>query len=100
MEADFADNQSVLDDLEANEVHSWRLYPKRNLEGHYKLMMMHGSTTTFTSRGLPFTEDYMYQAHIFQFDLYQRETFEQFKLWIRPLQIFKSPYDCIFIVGH
>jgi hypothetical protein len=54
-----------MDALLLEEVRSWRLYPKRNLEGHYKMMMMHGTTKTFIYRQFPSLRDYMYQAHIF-----------------------------------
>jgi hypothetical protein len=65
MQADILDDQEAMDALLLEEVRSWRLYPKRNLEGHYKMMMMHGTTKTFIYRQFPSLRDYMYQAHIF-----------------------------------
>ena len=62
----------------------YRLYPKRNLEGNYKIKMIKGRNKSLRSR-YRWKEQYMYQAHLFQFDTHQRETFEELKEFLTPL---------------
>jgi hypothetical protein len=50
MKADMEDKQDEMEQLIKDEVRAWRLYPKRNLEGHYKFTMWHGTTDTFLYR--------------------------------------------------
>jgi hypothetical protein len=61
---------------------------------------MHGTTETFVMRQFGRFNEYIYQVHVFQFDVFNRKTFEQFRSWIEPLQQFRCEFDCIYIVGH
>ena len=65
MDAEVRHDWEAMDALLDEEVMRWRLIPKRNLEGHYKMMMMNGTITTLIFRQLSLKTSYMYQAHIF-----------------------------------
>ncbi len=78
----------------------YRLYPKRNGNGEYKLRMKRGRNKYLRSRRRAI-DQYMYQGHIFQFDIFQVETFTELKEHLTPLMAnYKKEFDSVFIVGH
>ena len=71
----------------------YREYPKRDPnQGNYKLRMKRGRNKYLRSVRRQYDQS-LYQGHIYQFDIFQAETFTELKEFLTPvMQRFKKEY--------